>query len=341
MKNLLFLLVIFFLEQYNCDGQNIFFPDSNFKNKLLSASAFNQVAYNTSNQQFKIDNNNDNEISFFEAQQVGYLNLFYSNISNLSGIQYFINLKDLSVHYNPLNDIDTTAILQLVALRCDLTNLTSLNLSGMVNLNYLTCPNNNISNIDFTGLPNLKAVSCSNNQITTLDFSNNPQFKELVCNNNNLTSINIKNGSFQNINLSFPNSNNDCWKNGNPNLTNICADENEVAPLTAFLTSCNSGANPTIDSSCVLSNEQFVKNEFLVYPNPTNSIINVKFNSNFNSNVNFNNNIELLDIQGRVLQSQKVSNAQTSLDISGLDIGVYFLKINSGNREQIQKIIKK
>ncbi len=325
-----------FFGQYNCNAQNIVFTDANFKNKLLMADVFNSIASNLNNQPLKIDGNNDNEISYFEAQQVGYLLLSNSNISNLIGIEHFNNLKNLFVQLNPLNNIDTTAMLQLAGLDCKYTNLSSLNLSGMINLRELNCRNNNISNLDFAGLPNLRYLFCSDNQLTTLDFSSNPLFNELICSNNNLTSINIKNGANQLINV--PGYWNDCWKIGNPNLTTICADENEVAPLTTFLAGCNSSAQPTIDSSCVLTSEQFVKNEFLVFPNPANSIINVNFNDNLNSNVSFN--MELLDIQGRVLQSQIVSNSQTSLDISGFVKGFYFVKINAGNRIQIERIIK-
>ena len=318
------------------NAQNIFFTDINFKNKLLLADEFQQIAYDLNNNYIKIDINNDGEISETEALNVYSLHLVFSNISSLTGIAYFTNLIELKLIYNPLNNIDTSQFPQIEVFWCSYCNLSNINLTGLSKLKYFIVYDNNISNIDFTGLPKLEYVFCSNNQLTTLDFSTNPLFNELICSNNNLTSINIKNGASQLINI--PQRSNDCWKVGNPNLTTICADENEITPLTSFLAGCNSGAQPTIDSSCVLASEQFLKSEFLVFPNPTNSIVNVKFNSN----VNFknNNNIELLDIQGRVLQSINVSNSQSSLDISGLTNGVYFLKINAGNLTEIERIIK-
>jgi Secretion system C-terminal sorting domain len=260
------------------------------------------------------------------------LELFYSNISNLSGIEFFLNLKSLVVAFNNLNNLEISSLTQLTGLNCNTNNLTNLNLVGLTALENINIRSNNFTSFNTSIFPNLKNFACKNNQISTLDFSNNLQLEELVCSNNNLTTINIKNGSLQNIGAAS--IWNDCWKIGNPNLTTICADANEVATLSTFLSSCNSGANPTIDSSCVLSNEQFVKNDFLVYPNPASSIVNV------NCNINDNFDIELLDVQGQVLQSQIVSSSQTSLDISGLVNGVYFLRINAGNRTQIEKIIK-
>ena len=339
MKKVLKIITLVFFTSFFSFAQNIYFPDANFKSKLVLASPQNQTAnsFNVLGNS-KIDLNNDGEISQSEAIEVKMLFLFNSNISDLTGINFFYNLTDLSVYYNNLNTLNILNLIHLKGLTCILNNLSTLDLTGLNELENIAINSNSFTSFDVSQLPNLKEFQCSNNLLTFLDFSNNPLFKELVCSNNNLTSINIKNGSFQNINLAFPLSNNDCWKVGNPNLTTICADENEVAPLTTFLASCNSGAQPSIDSSCVLANEKFTKNEFLVFPNPANSTINVNFNINFNCSDNFN--LELIDTQGRVLQSKNVSNSQTSLDILGLDNGIYFLKMNAGNRTQIERIIK-
>jgi Leucine-rich repeat (LRR) protein len=335
MKKLLFILIIFVFEQYNCDAQNIVFTDINFKNKLLMADVFNSIASNINNQPLKIDGNNDSEISFLEAQQVGYLFLSNSNISNLIGIEHFNNLKNLSVQLNPLNNIDTTAMLNLVGLDCRYTNLSSLNLSGMINLNSVVCSNNNISNLDFTGLPNLRYLFCSNNQLTTLDFSSNPLFNELICSNNNLININIKNGANQLINI--PGYWNDCWKIGNPNLTTICADENEVVPLTTFLTSCNSGANPSIDSSCVLASDQFVKNEFLVYPNPSDGIYLISFKSEIKEA-----KVEVYSLLGQQLFKETIFETnQKSINLNNFASGTYLIKIIQDENTFDSLIIKK
>ena len=291
------------------NAQNINFSDINFKNKLLLANEFQQIAYDSSNNYINIDINNDGEISETEALNVYALNLVFSNISNLTGIVYFTNLKELKLIYNPLNNIDTTQILQIENLWCNYCNLSDINLSGLSKLKSLIIDNNNISILDFTGLPKLEYLFCSNNQLNSLDLSSNPLFNELICSNNNLTSINIKNGASQLINV--PGYWNDCWKIGNPNLTNICADENEVAPLTTFLTSCNSGTQPTIDSSCVLANEKFSNNEFMVYPNPSNGIFNIAFQEIVKTELNIN----VVNLLGQSLYESDIINKKDSVPL--------------------------
>lgn len=70
-----------------------------------------------------------------------------------------------------------------------------------------------------------------------------------------------------------------------------------------------------------------------VYPNPSNSIINIASNNTIQS-------VELYDIQGRVLQTTVENSETTTLDISSRDNGVYFLKINTENGSKVEKIVK-
>ncbi|WP_298115179.1 T9SS type A sorting domain-containing protein [Flavobacterium sp.] len=70
-----------------------------------------------------------------------------------------------------------------------------------------------------------------------------------------------------------------------------------------------------------------------VYPNPTQSIINI--NSNFNIQ-----SIELYDVQGRILEKSFEDNTATTLDISERQNGIYFVKINSDKGSKIEKVIK-
>ena len=64
-----------------------------------------------------------------------------------------------------------------------------------------------------------------------------------------------------------------------------------------------------------------------VYPNPTTDILNLNI-SNFSlSNVQY----YLYDLNGRVLKSDKVEKAITSISMENLKISSYFLKITQGN----------
>ncbi|PXY47103.1 hypothetical protein DMB68_08140 [Flavobacterium hydrophilum] len=84
------ILVIFLIFTFiKLNAQNIDFKDSNFKNALFE----NKI---------KIDLNNDGIIQVDEAEKVTDLNLMKKNISDITEIKYFKNLKTLSLTNNNL-----------------------------------------------------------------------------------------------------------------------------------------------------------------------------------------------------------------------------------------------
>jgi uncharacterized repeat protein (TIGR01451 family) len=83
-----------------------------------------------------------------------------------------------------------------------------------------------------------------------------------------------------------------------------------------------------------LSNSSFIKdNSVSIYPNPTNSIINIKCDNTIKS-------LELFDVQGRILITKMVNDYSDILDISNKANGIYFLKITSENGIKVEKLIK-
>lgn len=71
-------------------------------------------------------------------------------------------------------------------------------------------------------------------------------------------------------------------------------------------------------------------NSILVYPNPTNGIVNMKSQSGVQS-------LELFDVQGRLLQ--KNMNLD-SIDLSSRTNGLYFLRITTEKGSKVEKIIR-
>ena len=229
----------------------------------------------------------------------------------------------------------------LNTLNCDNNQLTSLDFSNNPQLSIATCGINQISSLDFSNNPLLNYLECVGNQITSLDFSNNPQLTKLSCSYNNLSSLNIKNGATQSYVLG---NNYDCWKQGNPNLTNICADAGEVASVQSFLDGCgDAGQMVMVTSACSMANEGFTKDSFTISPNPTNGNININYNGNYNDNSNSNGTIkmvQLYDSQGRVLLTKTSAENPTTLNVSGYAAGVYFVKIVGEASEKIVKVVR-
>tara|TARA_B100000902_G_scaffold327285_1_gene322777 strand:- start:828 stop:1718 length:891 start_codon:yes stop_codon:yes gene_type:complete len=112
-----------------------YIPDSTFEYKLI---------------QSYIDDFLDNYVLTNSINQVTYLNLG-GGVKDLTGIENFKNLTELSIINN---------------------NLTSLNLSNNLNLISLNCRMNNLTSLDLRNNPNLINLDCSNNNLTSLDLRN-------------------------------------------------------------------------------------------------------------------------------------------------------------------------
>lgn len=160
-----------------CNAQQyVYIPDFNFKAKLISLG---------------IDANQDNEISVSEAQSVVMsLDLSYSSIYDLTGIEAFDNVGYLDISHNNIVIFNNFNCASVSTLNCRYSNLYNLDLTGVPNLTNLYCNDNHITTLDISNLQWLQAVECSSNQMTSLNINNNPQLSYLSCLNNLLTTIN-------------------------------------------------------------------------------------------------------------------------------------------------------
>ncbi len=84
----------------------------------------------------------------------------------------------------------------------------------------------------------------------------------------------------------------------------------------------------------VLSTDSFFKNNFAVSPNPASDVVNIT--NNATSTIT---SIQLTDMNGRTVK--EVKGKVDQINISELNAGVYFLKINSNQGTGSSKIIKK
>jgi hypothetical protein len=196
-----------------CSAQNVNFPDTFFKAKLLSAAAGNQIAY-SNGASIKIDANDDGEIEVGEATVIDSLNVSSAQIINITGISAFNHLKMLDCSHNnistldtsvvtgltilncsnnPLTDLDISLLPDLNFLKCDSTHLEHLTLAGPTNLNYLYCSyNNSLTAVDFSGASGLMMVNISDDPLlSSLDPSGQASIIYLFCDVDNLNTLNI------------------------------------------------------------------------------------------------------------------------------------------------------
>ncbi len=77
------------------------------------------------------------------------------------------------------------------------------------------------------------------------------------------------------------------------------------------------------------------QSEFAVYPNPVNSVINIKNESK----IDFYQ-CRIMNLKGQIILSEQLQGHQNSININHIDSGIYFLQIKYGNRLTIRKFIK-
>ena len=188
-------------------------PDANFETALLNHDPV-------------IDTNGDGLICRDEAEAfTGRIVSSVKNISDLTGIEAFINITELFVGGNSLSSIDlsqNTALTTLycqgnnlssidishnTALRlfsCEANQITSLDLSANTQLENLRCSNNQLSALDVSDLSSLGTLGCYNNQITNIDLSNNGDLRVLTISGNSLTTLDVSaNTLLSDLNCSF------------------------------------------------------------------------------------------------------------------------------------------
>lgn len=140
-------------------------------------------------------------------------------IKDLSGIEYFTNLKSLEIpSQEELETLDLSGSPQLESLTCQsnyklkqvnfngLCNLKNVNISscnameelcidGLVSLETLTLRyNESLNQLSFNNLPSLTELSCTvHRKLSSMDVSMLTSLTKLDCSSNNLSSLNVDN----------------------------------------------------------------------------------------------------------------------------------------------------
>jgi hypothetical protein len=258
LQFLAFTLIVFFAQHTRAQDTIVNIPDENFKNILLLASAYYDIAKDYFGNNIKIDINNDGEIQQSEANKVFELRLdtYFPNIGSLVGIHSFINLTLLDCSSNHLNKLDITKNTKLEELDCSGNfYITQLDLSKTLKLKKLNCSSNIIQQLDLSINLDLEELNCGNNKLTQLDLSKNLDLEELSCGNNNISQLDVSKNKWL-IDLNVPYGNlNQLDVSKNLRLFDLICDGNKLTQLDvsknvnlAFF-SCNKNQLTTLDLS--------------------------------------------------------------------------------------------
>ena len=207
----LFVVPLFVSAQVNI-------PDVSFKAYLLGNSSINT--------------NSDAFIQVAEATAfTGNIDVGFSGISDLTGIEAFTALTQLDCDNNSLTTLDVSQNTALTTLYCfNNPLLTSLDVSGATALTDLVCFNNSLTALDVSQNTALKGLFCQNNSLTSLDVrnGNNVNFVNFFATGNaSLTCISVDDSTYSNANWSLGK---DAWASFNNNCLVGIEDNKQIQP---------------------------------------------------------------------------------------------------------------
>jgi len=294
---------------------------------------------------------NNNSLTTIDISNLLLLEEFTCSNNQLTEINVTNNtlLKILDCWKNPINtlDISTNTLLTflqcaennlsilninnnnlLQTLSCGTNNLSSLDVSSKLGLRYLFCNDNNLSEMDVSNNTLLWNYYVYDNSITSIDLSNNTELRRVRCQNNSISTLNLKNGNNTNINQFFA--------YGNPNL--LCIDVDDKIYSTINWTSIDTQTFFSEDCALALSNtKETIQSDFLIYPNPVNEILTIDFSNAISSEVT----IKIYDLLGKLILEEEINNQKNLINVSKLQSGNYFLKIEKDNTTTGKMIVKK
>ena len=90
--------------------------------------------------------------------------------------------------------------------------------------------------------------------------------------------------------------------------------------------------NFTVDQ--LLSTENFTENSFRVYPNPIKDILTIQ------SELSSETKITIIDVNGRIVKQVSSNTSLTSINVSELNLGIYFVNIETDQGKITKKVIK-
>ena len=222
------------------------------------------------------DLDGDGKLSKAEALHIESLSLGSTSVSDLTGIEWFTNLRVLTcTGKSALKTLDLTRNTALEELDLSGCGITVLDLSKNEALRILDCTSTGISRLDLSHNRALVKLTCDQTSITSLDLSDNPEIAEVYCSGysstvrsllrqinlsgcSKLEVLNCAKQQLTSINLSdcpnlrklevYYNQISSLDLSHNPKLANLQCYSNQISSLNlsynAALTSININENP-------------------------------------------------------------------------------------------------
>lgn len=283
----------------------------------------------------KYDADGNGVLTKAEAKKVSALVLDNQQISNITGLQHFVNIKELSLSGNEISDIAVLASLsglKEINLQDNMiANISSI--SGLTNLSELDLSSNIISDISpLVGLTGLESLNLSNNQISDVSaLKNMSNLDKIDLSYNKITSISslsksafINNlgvfagASAQTASVAFYDESGDLYKNISIGEGNLISLENAKSVLPSNLVNykvCkyNNGSYASTSTTWISTERFFEPDDYTIVANNQAGIPDKNFYDAILSEYDFDGDNKLtkaelkrivnLDVTGREIES--------------------------------------
>lgn len=323
------LICLLFCSVATTVAQIVNIPDANFKAHLVNYD--NPV----------IDTNGDGEIQVSEAEAFDnfQLNLGNAEISDLTGLEAFVNLVNLYSFGNLFTEIDLSALVALTDLGLSEENLTSVNFLNAFSLNKIFITSNDLFDLDLSDQINLE-------QLVYLDDFENPNLSTIILpptstltdlivtntliesidlsNNSSLVKIELREGNLNSIDLSNLTILDRLDVTGN-NLSEIDVSQNNN--ITRLTISDQNITNIDISNLTQLEVFRFDRNNISEVDITNNLMLKVitAYETNIETlDYSLHNQLEALNISNTLIETVDFSNNPLieTLSVSGLDLDV-------------------
>lgn len=294
MKIKIILSCLLIVVTFASKAQTITIPDANFVSWL-------QTNYPT------CMNGNIMTTNCASIQNATLVSVSNKSISDLTGIEYFINLDQFYCDNNLLTTLPT------------LPNT----------VKRISCSHNQLTSLP--SLPNLlQNLSCYNNLLTSLPALPS-SLMGLWCGNNNISCFPI-----------FPSSlyfSNNCNISGNPFtcLPNYVSAMDSTTLTYPLCINGNTVNNPHGCAQTVSINENRMDEILKVYPNPSNGKYYVKLSEGMKGP---EININVYNLLGELILNTKTQSSISQIDLGHQPNGIYIIRINTSNQSFNQRLIK-
>jgi hypothetical protein len=239
-----------------------------------------------------------------------------TGLEGLNSIEEELNIQFNSSLNNLMGLVSLTSLGgSLVIMYNPLTSLTGLEGLTTIGGGISFLGNNTLAN--FTGLQNLKSISGE------LYLNGNDALSSL----SGLESIN--GSSITDLTITWNNSLSSCA------IQSICdylVSPNGTVDIRGNAPGCNSQQEVEDDCAAIGVQDLTPESLLLIYPNPTSNTLTIE--------TIIKGHLSILNLSGKELLQQEITEKYTAIDVSVLENGVYVMKVIGEKGVQVGKLIK-